>query len=298
MPDPVALQLVVAVADHGSVSAAARWAGMSQPAASRSLSRLERRLGITLLTRATTGSRLTGAGLSVVDWARDVIAAYDRLSAGVSLLGAGAAPLGVASSQTIAEHLLPGWLAELRIRQPEVSVQVSVANSTEVIQQLISGGCDLAFVEGPIPPPGVHSAIVCRDELVLVVAAAHPWARRTMQVSAEELAWTPRVVREQGSGTRVALDQAFAKRGLTMAEPALVTTSNAAVRVAVAAGLAPAVLSRLAVADALASGSLVEVDCMLRLRRSLRVAWTGPRQLTGAAADLVRVASARPRGNR
>lgn len=297
--DPAALELLVTVADRGSVSAAARRLGLAQPSASRSLSRLERRLGVPLLTRTPSGSRLTGAGLSVVQWARDVLDAYARFDARAALLGAGgAARLSVAASQTIAEHLLPAWLAELRAQEPEVAAAVEVGNSTEVLDRLVAGACALAFVEGPEPPPGVHCAPVARDELVLVVAPGHPWARRSAPVSADDLAWTALVARERGSGTRVALEEALRASGADPVEPALTTTSNAAVRVAVAAGLAPAVLSRLAVADALHAGTLVEVPCRVRLRRTLRAAWTGPAQLTGPAATLVRIARARHRGDR
>jgi DNA-binding transcriptional LysR family regulator len=96
------------------------------------------------------------------------------------------------------------------------------------------------------------------------------------------------VTREPGSGTRVALDEALGRP----VRSALELASNAAVRVSVASGTAPAVLSRLAVSDALASGTLREIptELDLRLRRQLRAVWTGPRRLRGAAADLVTIA--------
>lgn len=285
-PDLTALAVLVAVADHGSMSAGARAIGMAQPNASRSLARLERHLDVTLVARSTAGSRLTPAGLLVVDWARRVLDAARTLVDGAAGLAAGATELSVAASQTVAEHLLPRWLAGLRTRRPGVAVEVGVHNSAEVVADVLAGGVDLGFVEGPSAPPGVHSRVVAADELVLVVAPDHPWAGLRRPISADELAVTGLVTREHGSGTRVRLDEALGHPVRAIQE----LGSNAAVRVAVQANVAPAVLSRLAVADALAVGTLLEVPLELDLRRHLRAVWTGPRHLSGLAADLVDVA--------
>jgi len=294
-PELTALELLVAVADHGSVSAGARAVDMAQPNASRSLARLERALGVGLLTRSTTGARLTPAGLMVVDWARDVLAAAQTLVDGTEALAhAGGGELRVAASQTVAEHLLPAWLAALRARHPGAAVRLEVHNTAEVVAGVLSGACDLGFVEGPRAPRGVRTAVVARDELVLVVAPDHPWTRRRSRVGAEELAATPLLTREPGSGTRVRLDdelRALAGRPATALQE---LASNAAVRVAVQAGAGPAVLSRLSVADALASGGVLEVPLDLELGRELRAVWTGPRRLSGIAADLVSVARSHP----
>ncbi|AKU16540.1 LysR family transcriptional regulator [Luteipulveratus mongoliensis] len=290
-PDLTALALLTAVADHGSLSAGARASGMAQPNASRSVARLERQLGLSLVVRSTQGSTLTPEGLLVVDWARQVLSAATALTEGAATLrseGAGST-LTVAASQTVAEHLLPAWLSALRATHPEVSVTVHVHNTAEVADHVLTGRTTVGFVEGPSAPRGTHSTVVAQDELVLVVAPTHPWAGRREPVSPDELAATALVTREAGSGTRVALDEALAPRAVT--PPALELPSNAAVRVSVAAGTAPAVLSRLAVSDALAAGTLREVPMTgLDLHRSLRAVWGGPRRLHGPAADLVAIA--------
>lgn len=291
-PDLSALELLVAVADHGSLSAGARAVGTAQPNASRSLARLERRLGLGLLQRSTRGSSLTPAGLMVVEWARQVLTAATELREGASTLrDEGTARLTVAASQTIAEHLLPGWLSHLRETEPSVSVVAHVENTQQVVDDVRRGRADVGFVEGPQAPSGLHHATVATDELVLVVAPDHPWARRRKPVGPDELAATPLVSREAGSGTRIALAEALAPREL--APPELEFASNAAVRVSCEGGYAPAVLSRLAVADALASRALREVPLAgVSLRRRLRAVWGGPRRLRGPAASLVAIARA------
>lgn len=286
-PDLSALELLVAVADHGSLSAGARATGVAQPNASRSIARLERHLGITLLHRSTAGSTLTDSGLLVVGWSRSVMQAARELAEGATSLATDSSEsLVVAASQTVAEHLLPSWLATLRETQPQVRIEIHVHNTHDVLSDLLEARCDLGFIEGPQPPRGVNHLVVAHDELVLVVTPRHPWAGRREPVTADELWITPLVVREPGSGTRVALDEALG----APAQPAVELASNAAVRVSVQSGTAPAVLSRLAVSDALATGALLEVPTTLRLHRQLRAVWTGPRRLRGPAAELVAIA--------
>lgn len=293
-PALTAVELLVAVADHGSLAAGARAVGMAQPNASRSIARLERHLALPLLQRSTAGSTLTPAGLLVVEWSRAVLLAARDLTDGAAALAAdGSGALTVSASQTVAEHLLPLWLSTLRVARPGVRVTVRVHNTHDVLDDVRHGRCSIGFTEGPGTPGGVRSLVVGRDELVLVVAPSHPWAQREEPVSAAELRDTALVTREAGSGTRVALDLALG----APVRPVLELSSNAAVRVSAMSGSAPAVLSRLAVADALATGMLSEVPVTgLDLRRSLHAVWSGPRRLGGPAADLVAAAYAAGRG--
>ena len=286
------LALLVRVAELGSLGAAAREGGIAQPNASRSLLRLERQLGVILLHRSPTGSALTTEGSLVVQWARDVLDAAERLREGAEALsGARSSQLTVAASMTVAEHLLPGWLAAYRREHPDVTVRVEVHNSRQVFDLVREGDVDAGFVESPTVARGLHSVPVDHDRLVVVVAPTHPWARRRRSLSPAELAATPLIVRESGSGSRQTLEALLEHQDLSPAPPALELSSNAAVRGSVAAGVAPAVLSALAVEDALRTGTLMAVEVEgLDLSRTLRAVWRPPRRLDGPAADLVTIA--------
>ncbi|MCT1366901.1 LysR family transcriptional regulator [Kocuria sp. HSID16901] len=285
-PDLTTLEILVAVADHGSLSAGARQIGVAQPNASRAISRLERRLGVVLLTRSTQGSVVTPKGLTIVEWARDVLAAGEKLMRGAEgLASTGMDSLVVVASQTVAEHLLPRWISQLRSVH-EVHVDIRVANSETAVADIISGRAQLGFVEGPEVPKGLHHVTVTRDELVVVVPPLHEWASRTSPISRRELAETQLVTREVGSGTRTTLDRALGDQGPV--RPLLELESNAAVRVAVLSGAGPTALSRLAVEDYLARDELVEVPVEgLRTERVLRAIWAGPRELARPASDLL-----------
>jgi DNA-binding transcriptional LysR family regulator len=285
-----ALELLVGVDDHGSLSAAARMTGVAQPNASRSISRLERQLGVPLIKRATAGSTLTPQGTVLVHWARQIVdGATELLDVAEGLKSDHTAELTVGASMTVAEHLLPRWLGTFRAEFPEVTVHLRVQNSSTVFVSLANDACDVGFVESPSVPSKLCGTVVARDRLVLVVPPDHRWARRRRKVSAEELAATPLLVREPGSGTRTTLDDALS--AFPRAEPILELGSSAAIRTSVAAGVGPAVLSSLAIADDARSGAVrpVEVDG-LDLSRALRAVWRPPRELRGPAAELVRIA--------
>ena len=95
---------------------------------------LERRLGLKLLERTTSGSRLTSDGAMVTDWARRVLEQAEALVEGAEALRTHADErLAVAASLTIAEHLVPKWLIELRQLRPATRVGLTVENSHQVV---------------------------------------------------------------------------------------------------------------------------------------------------------------------
>ncbi|MFI6595616.1 LysR family transcriptional regulator [Nonomuraea sp. NPDC050536] len=291
LPDLDSLKLLVDVGELGSLGQAAKRAGIAQPSASKRIALLERRLGLPLLERTPRGSRLTAEGKMVVNWAAQVLAAAEELMrAARAVRQSGAVHLKVASSMTVAEYLVPRWLGELQNREPEMQVGLDVVNSADVAYRVLAGEVELGFVEGPQVPEGLASRVVGTDRLVVVVAPGHPWARRRTVLRGPELAATPLVVREPGSGTRETLDLAF--RALHRASPRLELGSNSAVKGAAQAGAAPAVLSGYAVEADVATGRLVEVPLAgLNLVRNLRAVWRRGRPLTAPAATLLSIAS-------
>lgn len=291
-PNLNVLELFVAVADEGSVGAGARKVGMAQPNASRSLAELEAGLEAALLERSPRGSTPTSTGWALADQARELLEAAQRFndwrrhSGGSNTL-----ELRVGASMTIAETLLPAWLAEARRRLPQLRAEVQVLNSTQVLHEVQKGTLQLGFVETPHVPVRLNAMVVQEDELLLVVSPHHEWAGRSGKISLRELAETPLVVREPGSGTREALQEVLA--GFAAAEPVQALGSNAAVRVAVASGAGPAMLSRLALQAQLASGELLRVPFEGQgISRPLTAVWSGPQRLAGAASVLVAVAAA------
>jgi DNA-binding transcriptional LysR family regulator len=302
MPELSAMEVLVAVAGAGSFNAAASELRVSQQAVSARIAALEGQTGVTLVARTPRGSSLTAAGLVVSEWASRLLSLAGGMDAGLAALRKDArTTLRVAASVTIAEYLLPGWLVALRTdvaqrNQSPVTVELVVSNSISVARHVRDGDVEVGFVEGPSAPRQLRSATVGRDRLVVAVHREHPWAQREKPVMPSELARTPLVVREEGSGTRdvfVAALRAAIGPELEIAEPALVLPTTAAVRTAVIAGAGPAVISELAVADDIDAGKLTRAPVAgLDLNRRFRAIWRGTsRPPAGAARDLVAIAA-------
>lgn len=291
VPELDALELLIAVAATGSLGRAGVERGISQPAVSARIQRMEQVVGLPLVQRSARGSSLTSAGALVADWARDVLNAAAVLDAGIASLRSGRdGRLKVAASLTVAEHLLPRWLVRLAAEHPQTTVSLDAVNTAEVVRQVLAGDVQLGFVEGPGLPEGLDGQVVGRDELLLVVPAGHPWTRRARCVTAGELAATRLVQREPSSGTRTALESALGDHA-PLAPPLLELSSTSAVRSAVLAGAGPAVLSSLAVSEDLSARRLVRVGVSgVDLSRSLRAVWPVGQRLSGPARDLLAIA--------
>lgn len=284
-----ALRLLVGIGEQGSLSAAARAAGMAQSNATRSLKTLERRLGYPLVTRSTRGSTLTREGALTAEWARDVLDGVERLAAGAAALAdEGQVKLAVGASMTIAEHLLPGWIGEFRARMPSVETKLRVMNSAQVLDAVAAEEVALGFVETPEIPAQLQSVTVWTDRMTVVCGSGHPWASRARPLGLDELAGTALLEREAGSGTRAFLDQLI---GPQRTEPLMELNSNAAICQGVVTGLGPAVLSALAVEGALRSNRLVEVPVHGQpLEREFKAVWSPANSSSEALRGFLEIA--------
>ena len=299
-----ALRALREVGRQGSIAAAASVLGVSQQALSARMRTLERATGVTLLARSPSGSHLTEQGRLVVGWAEDVLDAADRLEAGLRSIRSGVSHrLAIAASQTIAEHLVPHWLVELRgVEQagvqeagyPPTVVELTVANSTGVLELVRAGKAGLGFIETPHLPSDLVTEHVRDDELLVVTAPGHPWASRRRPLGLAQIAATPLVMREAGSGTRDTLtDHLAAQDPPLRPRIAMELGTSAAVRSAIAAGVGPGVLSRLAVRDDLVLGRLVAVEVAgPPLIRELTAVWKPDRPLPPEGQRLLAVATA------
>ena len=285
------LELLASVAETGSLGRAAARHGLTQPAVSMRMTGLERALGLRLLRRDPSGTRLTDAGEEVVASARRVLAAAGNLAAiATRLREQDAAHLRIAASFTVAEHLVPAWIGVMRTRAPEVALTVEVLNSAQVLAAVQRQGVDIGFVEGTERDvPGLAAETIAGDELVVVVSPRHPWATLGRPLAAEELARTELVVREKGSGTREVLDEALGAWGGIRSR--LELGSSAALLAAARGGEGPAVLSRLAASDDLVTGRLCAVQVAgVDLSRTLRAVWPRAVGLGTLAQHLLKTA--------
>lgn len=286
-----ALRLFVDVASLGSISAAARRANISQPAATQRLAKLERRTGLGLLQKTPRGTRLSKAGRQVLQAAQDVLRASDDFSLRVEAARAHAEkPLRIAASYTISEYLFHHWVAYSDILGDGMQIGLSVGNSDAVCRRILAGEAALGFIEAPTYPSELDSMVVAVDELVLVVAHGHPWANEG-EIPVATLRTTPLIMREPGSGTRMYAEQLLATDSNQLSQPVMELGSTSAVKAAVYGGVGATLISRLAVQSELRTGSLVQVGVSGEdLRRELRAVFPRGERASSAAERVVAAA--------
>lgn len=279
----------MAAAVEGSITAAAASHGTSQASASRRLDRLERDLGVQLLTRSPTGVELTDEGRRVVESGDALVAAAHELVRVAAQELPDTSKIPVAASLTVAEHLLPRWIGVFHSRSYHARVRPHIGNSEFVVNQLLTNRVHLGFVEDIAPHPEMASRTVAHDRMSMVVAPDHPWSRKDGPVPRSAITKSGLVVREVGSGTRAVVDAYLASfpDGVEVHE----YRSNTAVKVAVRSGVAATITSELVVADELSTGNLIAVPFEGEpLMRPIRAVWPQTRHLAGPALEFLRVA--------
>lgn len=284
------LSALLAVADHGSFSGAARALYTVQSNVSTHIARLERELGVVLVDRAR--GRLTEEGTLVAARARRIQQEIDAVQADVASLGqhvSGDVRVGVIG--TTARWLVPRMLMALRQLHPGVRAVVVEASTTSLVPQLVSGPLDLAVVNLPLDDPDLTATALFDEDLVLVAPERHPLAARD-RIDFAELANHPVLIGPPGTVLRDDLDVAAAKRGFRL--QALAEIDGVRLMASLAfGGFGPAVLPATAVPGWLSGPwTRVAVDGLPRrqvgLARRRRGLLSAPgRALAGVLIDVV-----------
>ena len=271
--DTTRMRLLVEIERRGSVSGAAAEIGIGQPSASQHLRLLEAAAGERLVERDGRGSRLTEAGRVLAaraSQALTTLAAADEELAALSGLQAGTIHLGASTAPGV--YLLPDTLGCFRREFPNVTVEVEIASSGEVLDRLLRGAVQLAIVGAQRADPRVALEPFLEDELV-GIAKPGLLPLDAGALTADRLSGFMFLAREQGSSTRALVEEELAAAG---AVPAGVWElgSSEAIKRAAREGLGVSFLSRHAVAEEVERGDLEVFRLAGRppLRRSFSIA--------------------------
>ncbi|WP_090056050.1 LysR family transcriptional regulator [Lentzea fradiae] len=222
------MRYVVAVAETGSFTKAARRCHVVQSALSHQIARLERTLGARLFDRTSRSVRLTPAGAAFLPSARQCLDFAERAEAEVAAaVGEVRGRVTIGVIPTVAAVDLPAALKTFRERYPHVRVALRVQPSHELVEQVRSGALDLAFLGLPdaVRPTGVRGHVMAHDRHVAVVSPSHAFAELD-QVTLPELAGELFVDFPAGSPGRTQSDRAFAGAGLHREVAFEVTTAE------------------------------------------------------------------------
>jgi len=256
------LRIFIAVAERQHMTRAAEALNLTQQAVSAAIVTLENAYSTALFHRIGRHIELTEAGRLFLEEARSVLARAAAAELALSELGGlKRGTLAVQASQTIASYWLPRRLVAFHRDYPEIALRVGIGNTTQVAKAVMDGAAELGFIEGAIDEPALRCEELGEDRLVLVVAPAHPWARRD-RVELHELPQSEWVLREVGSGTRSAFESSLERLGLAprLLKVVMELPSNEAVRQAVEVGCGATVTSELVADAALRSNTLRRVS--------------------------------------
>src|SRR5213594_2483994 len=240
------LELFLAVLDEGGVGRAAKARNISQPAVSEHLQGLAAHFGVPLLERHGRRVRPTPAARLLEPYARQAVGLLRGAErAAVDLRGLRTGSLMIGASTTPGTYLLPAALGRFHAAHPALALSLQISDTREIERSVAVGQLELGVIgEAPLVP-GLAGEPWVKDELVLIVARGHPFARR-QSLRAPAIAAEPYIAREEGSSTRGVAERYLAGLGVTLT-PAMELGSTEAIREAVAAGLGVALVSRHAV---------------------------------------------------
>ena len=233
------LMALVAVAEHGSFSAAARAIHTVQSNVSTHIARLETEVGAPLVDRST--GRLTDAGEAALHRARRIQHELASLTADVAALRdelSGTVRIGVIGS--VARWLVPPLLDAVSNTHPGIRLVVIDATTTSLVPQLLEDTIDVTILNLPVTEPRVRSLPLFDEDRVLAVPLGHPLAEFD-SVSVTQLAEHPLLVEPAGTAFRDELDDALAAAGTALTPLAEVDGMMLVAYLAIQ-GLGPAVL--------------------------------------------------------
>jgi DNA-binding transcriptional LysR family regulator len=256
------LRIFVGVAETEHMTRAAGALRLTQSAVSGAIRALEDRHGVMLFHRVGRKIELTQDGRTFLKEARAVLrsaATADQALQEMRGLKRGA--VSIHASQTTASYWLPERLAQFKKKYPEIAVNVTIGNTTQVASAVIDGAAEIGFVEDTVHDPELSAWLVHRDQLTVVVGSGHPWAKLRRRLKAAEIISAEWVMRESGSGTRSVFEQALRRNGIKLEQlrVCLELPSNESVRAAVEAGAGATAMSHLVVRSGLISGHLCAV---------------------------------------
>ncbi len=246
-----------AVVEHGSITKASEQLHLTQPAVSMQLRKLEEAVGMPLMERVGRRLHLTDAGREMLKYCRRLshtVREAEAVMKAMRQLEHGSLSLAVAST---VNYFATHFIAAFHARYPGIQISMEVTNRESLLQALKAYDKDLFLMGQPPEDDELLAEPFMNNPLVVIASPRHLLAGQG-RVQLEQLQDEPFVVRESGSGTRMALESFLAEHGVTL-NSQMEMNSNEAIKQAVMAGLGLGVVSRHTVYLELGAGALQEL---------------------------------------
>jgi len=252
------LKIFQVVAEKLSYTRAAEALHLTQPAVSMQVKQLEEAVGLPLFEQTGKKIHLTGAGEELHHY---VWAIFEQLEEAEEVLealkGVHRGRLEIAVASTV-NYFAPRLLAAFQKRYPAVALSLEVSNRETLLKRLEENRCDLVLMGQPPEGHPLEAEPFMENPLVVIAPPDHPLAGER-RIPLKRLAEETFVIREPGSGTRIAMERFFSEHALTL-RSGMQMTRNEAIKQAVRSGLGVSLVSRHTIELELVTGRLVELD--------------------------------------
>lgn len=292
MPDLVLLRSFLTTAEAGGVTLAARRLFVTQPALSRRLQQFEAEMGVKLFERSSKGVVLTEEGRFVQAEGENLVRRFEQMRAGAhALTNMEVGTVRIGGGATAVAALLPTAIADFQKSMPSVVFQVQEAGSREIERDVAAERLELGIVTLPIDPSLAAEFEVTRlaaDHIVLVAAAAHPFAKKK-RIRAAHLEGQDLIGFEAPSAIRKLIDDALFDAGVHVNVTMELRSIPTILRMVTTTGKL-AFVSRLAIGDKPEHSGIHTVRITgLSITRELAIIRRKDRPLSPAAAAFVKL---------
>lgn len=235
------LEILLAVYDGGSITAASQTLHLTQPTVSMQLKKLSEAIGMPLYDQVGRKLRFTDAGNALVVTAREVLDSFERLDMTLAdLRGLKSGNLKIAVVTT-SKYFIPHLVGPFSKRYASVDIRFNVGNRQQIIERMQEGKDDFYVFSHPPADMGIEQIEFLPNPLVAIASSRSSLARKK-HLSLQEFLQAGLLMREEGSGTRHAIEEFLQQKGFDLKHK-MTIESNEAIKHAVMAGLGVAILS-------------------------------------------------------
>jgi DNA-binding transcriptional LysR family regulator len=255
------LEVFIQVYELKSFSKAGQSLYLSQPTISEHIRLLEENLGLTLFDRQGKEILPTKAGQILYQYATQLMALRrESLRAINQFRDKGTGELAVGGSNIPGQYILPVFLGRFKNLFPKINIHLLIGDSKNITEYLLEGSIEIGLVGVKVENRKISCQHLIKDELICIAPIAGIPAVKK-KISPKEISRLPFILREKGSGTRTAIEEALQKIHLNINDLQIVAEmgSNEAIRQAVRAGVGVSIISRLAVLEDLERGRFTEI---------------------------------------
>jgi len=286
------LETFCRVASLKSFSKAAEDLFLTQPTVSGHILSLEQSLSLRLFDRASREVRLTKAGevflkyaSKILSFRKDLLNALSEFSQGIR------GELSLGASTIPGEYILPRLVGDFKKEHPHFIFSLKIADTKEIVRDVLQDDVEFGMIGAKLDHPSLHFEKYEEDEIIVVASSNHPLARKK-RVDVEELLKEPWIIREEGSGTQMAVEKALRKKGKSLKRFNVVMEmgSTSSVKEGVKAKLGLAFISRQAIEEELNQGLLsrIGVEGIDTISRQIYIVFHKARTLSPIGMEFLR----------